>query len=139
VEDMKRSGLRNVTGVNFTDTSKEAMATCLRETMRTADCPACGWRGQVEDLDGSWRTTCPNGCSHEDGRPVGLRPLLHVPYDPDLYAELNVERFELGKTGKLLFSHPEGTNDDRFWALALAVYGAESAPSPCLKPIARVI
>jgi len=117
-----RGGVLNVTGVNFTDTSKEAMATCLRESMRTADCPVCGWRGHVEDLDGSWRVTCPQGCSHEDGRPVGLRPLLHVPYDPDLYAELNVERFELGKTGKLLFSHPEGTNDDRFWATALAVY-----------------
>ena len=120
-------------------TSKEAMATCLKENMRTADCPACGWWGHVEDLDGSWRSTCPQGCSHEDGRPVGLRPLLHVPYDPDLYAELNVERFELGKTGKLLFSHPEGTHDDRFWALALAVYAAEMEPSPASRPLARTI
>jgi hypothetical protein len=136
VEDMERSGLRGVTGINFTDTSKEAMATCLRETMRTADCPACGWRSHVEDLDGAWRTTCPQGCSLEDGRPVGLRPLLHVPYDPDLYAELNVERFELGKSGKLLFSHPEGTHDDRFWALTLAVYAAEIVP-PTSKPLAR--
>ena len=68
-----------------------------------------------------------------------MRPLLHIPYDPDLYAELNVERFELGKSGKLLFSHPEGTNDDRFWSLALAVYAAEQAPTPASKPVARVI
>jgi hypothetical protein len=62
-----------------------------------------------------------------------------MPYDPDLYAELNVERFELGKTGKLLFSHPEGTNDDRFWTLALAVYAAEMAPQLTSRPIARIV
>ena len=93
----------------------------------------------MEDLDGSWRTTCPHVCSLEDGRPVGLRPLLHIPYDPDLYAELNVERYELGKTGKLPFSHPEGTHDDRFWALALAVYAAESTPALPSRPVAKAI
>jgi hypothetical protein len=31
---------------------------------------------------------------------------------------------------KLLFNHPQGTHDDRFWVLALAVYAAEQAPSP---------
>jgi hypothetical protein len=66
-------------------------------------------------------------------------PLFHIPYDPDLYAELNVERLELGKTGKLLFSHPEGTHDDRFWALALAVYAAEQEEPLPSRPIARVI
>jgi hypothetical protein len=65
--------------------------------------------------------------------------LLHVPYDPDLFAELNVERFELGKTGKLLFSHPEGSNGDRFWALALAVYASEQAPALASRPMAKVI
>jgi hypothetical protein len=39
VEDMVRRGLHNVTGVNFTDTSKEAMTTALRENMRRIDCP----------------------------------------------------------------------------------------------------
>jgi len=62
-----------------------------------------------------------------------------MPYDPDLYAELNVERFELGKTGKLLFSHPEGTHDDRFWALTLAVYAIESAMPSSSKPLAKTI
>lgn len=46
---------------------------------------------------------------------------LKIPYDSDLIAELNIERFELTKEGKIKFSHPEGTHDDRFWALALAV------------------
>jgi phage FluMu gp28-like protein len=49
---------------------------------------------------------------------------LLFPYDRELINELNVERYELTKTGHLQFSHPEGTHDDRFWALALAVCGA---------------
>jgi len=70
---------------------------------------------------------------------LSLRPLLHIPYDPDLFAELNVERFELSKTGKILFNHPEGTHDDRFWALALAVYAADMAPPPASRPLAKVL
>ena len=56
---------------------------------------------------------------------------LKIPYTPaksirdiDLTAELNVERFELTKTGHIKFSHPENTHDDVFWAVALAVYAA---------------
>jgi len=52
---------------------------------------------------------------------------------------LNVERYELGKTGKILYNHPQGTHDDRFWAVALVVYVAEQAPPPPSRPIARVI
>jgi phage FluMu gp28-like protein len=47
---------------------------------------------------------------------------LSLYYDPDLIAEINVERFELTKTGQIQFSHPEGSHDDTLWALALAVY-----------------
>ncbi|MHA1878306.1 MAG: hypothetical protein ACTSUC_17835 [Promethearchaeota archaeon] len=70
---------------------------------------------------------------------MGHRPLLHIPYDPDLFAEPNVERFELGKSGKILFNHPEGTHDDRFWAVALSVYATEMAPPPTTRPIARTV
>ncbi len=35
---------------------------------------------------------------------------------------MNVEWSELAKTGQMQFSHPTWTNDDRIWALALAVY-----------------
>jgi len=46
---------------------------------------------------------------------------LKIPYDSDLIAELNIERFELTKDGKIKFNHPENAHDDRFWALALSV------------------
>jgi phage FluMu gp28-like protein len=62
---------------------------------------------------------------------------VKIPYVParklediDLTAELNVEKFELMKTGHLRFSHPEGGHDDVFWSIALAVYGAVQAPLP---------
>lgn len=49
---------------------------------------------------------------------------LKIPYDADLIAEINVEKYELTKDGQIKFSHPEGTHDDRLWALALAVYAS---------------
>ena len=52
--------------------------------------------------------------------------ILRIPYDRQLLDELNVERYQLTKAGHIVFSHPEGTHDDRFWALALAVYAAET-------------
>lgn len=65
--------------------------------------------------------------------------LLKLPYDRDLLDELNVERYELTKTGRIAFSHPDGTHDDRFWALALSVYAAEMAPPPASRPIGKII
>ncbi|RLF07823.1 MAG: hypothetical protein DRJ69_06785 [Thermoprotei archaeon] len=54
-----------------------------------------------------------------------------IPYIParsladiDIVSELNVERFELAPSGHIKFSHPEGTHDDVFWAVCLAVYAA---------------
>lgn len=32
---------------------------------------------------------------------------------------LNLERFELAKTGKIKLIYPEGAHDDHFWAVAL--------------------
>ena len=75
----------------------------------------------------------------DEGNLVSLRPLLHIPFDADLFHELNVERYELSKSGKLLFNHPQGTHDDLFWALALAVYAAELAEPTASKQIARVM
>ncbi len=62
---------------------------------------------------------------------------LRMPFDRDLLDELNAEKYELTKTGRIAFSHPEGTHDDRFWALALAVYATEKAAPAPSKPIAR--
>jgi hypothetical protein len=47
--------------------------------------------------------------------------LVHLPYDREFMNELNVERFGLEVTGRLKFSHPPGTDDDRLWAFALTV------------------
>jgi phage FluMu gp28-like protein len=62
---------------------------------------------------------------------------IKIPYIParklgdiDLTSELNVERYELMKTGHLGFTHPEGTHDDVFWSLALAVLGSVRTPMP---------
>jgi len=63
---------------------------------------------------------------------------LKIPYDSELIAELNIERFELTKDGKIKLSHPEGTYDDRFWALALAVYATRTEPPPKLWVMPRM-
>lgn len=55
-----------------------------------------------------------------------------IPYDSQLIAELNLERFELTKEGKIRLSHPIGTHDDRFWAVALAVFATRTLPAPKL-------
>jgi len=54
---------------------------------------------------------------------------VHIPYDRDFMNELNLERFELEETGRLKFSHPPGTHDDRLWAFALAIYWARLEPT----------
>jgi len=138
VEEMERGGLRNVTGINFTDTSKEQIATALKERMRSSTCPTCGWRGYIDTMEGGWRTTCPRSCTTDEGNPTSLRPLLHIPYDVELFHELNTERYELGKTGKITFNHTQGTHDDRFWALALVVYAVEQN-QPSNIPVARTV
>ncbi len=48
---------------------------------------------------------------------------LKLVYDPELIGEMNCETYEMSKSGQLLFSHPNGTWDDRLWALALACHG----------------
>src|SRR5947209_18146844 len=61
--------------------------------------------------------------------------LVHIPYDREFMNELNVERFGLEATGKLKFSHPPGTHDDRLWAFALAAYYARLQPTE-YRPVA---
>src|SRR5207245_10454345 len=65
--------------------------------------------------------------------------LVHIPYDREFMNELNVERFELLETGRLKFSHPPGTHDDRLWAFPLARYYArlESAEGPPAGEVGR--
>jgi phage FluMu gp28-like protein len=51
---------------------------------------------------------------------------LSLYYDPDLIAQINVERYELTKTGQIQFSHPDGSHDDELWSLALATYATRT-------------
>ncbi|MGD0405143.1 MAG: terminase family protein [Candidatus Bathyarchaeia archaeon] len=62
---------------------------------------------------------------------------VKIPYVParklediDLTAELNIEKYELMKTGHLRFSHPEGGHDDVFWSCALSCFAAVQSPLP---------
>jgi phage FluMu gp28-like protein len=67
-------------------------------------------------------------------------PLLNWerPYRGDICTELNVERYDLRKDGAVGYSHPNGTHDDVFWSIALAVYATvEMNPEPFLAVIPR--
>lgn len=64
--------------------------------------------------------------------------VLRIPFDRSLLDELNLEQYELTKTGRVTLTHASGTHDDRFWALALAVYAAEKGAHPS-KPMAQVV
>ncbi|MGD6810652.1 MAG: terminase large subunit domain-containing protein [Candidatus Bathyarchaeia archaeon] len=67
-------------------------------------------------------------------------PLLHWerPYRGDLCTELNVERYDLRKDGAIGYSHPNGTHDDVFWSIALAVFATvQMEPEPFLAVIPR--
>jgi len=43
-----------------------------------------------------------------------LKDEFRLPYDQALINELNIERYELIKTGRIQFSHLEGSHDNRF-------------------------
>jgi phage FluMu gp28-like protein len=67
-------------------------------------------------------------------------PLLHWerPYRGEICNELNVERYALNKDGSIGYRHPQGTHDDVFWAIALAVYAtANMEPEPTLWVVPR--
>ena len=67
-------------------------------------------------------------------------PLLNWerPYPGDICTELNVERYDLRKDGTIGYSHPNGTHDDVFWSIALAVYATvELSPEQFVAVIPR--
>jgi phage FluMu gp28-like protein len=67
-------------------------------------------------------------------------PLLtwEKPYRSDICSELNVEKYQLRKDGNIGYSHPNGTHDDVFWSIALAVYATtDMAPEPFLTVVPR--
>ena len=67
-------------------------------------------------------------------------PLVHWerPYRGEICTELNVERYELRRDGNTGFYHPQGTHDDVFWSIALAIYAtANMEPEPFLAVVPR--
>ena len=67
-------------------------------------------------------------------------PLLtwEKPYRSDIYKELNVEKYQLRNDGNIGYSHPNGTHDDVFWSIALAVYGTvEMKPESFFAVVSR--
>ncbi len=60
------------------------------------------------------------------------------PYRGEFVTELNVERFELRKDGSISFNHPQGTHDDVWWSVALALFATvEMTEEPTLIVIPR--
>ena len=54
--------------------------------------------------------------------PSEVRRQFELPFDKDVQAELNVEQREQTFGSEIYtFSHSEGSHDDRFWAICLAV------------------
>ena len=98
VEDMKNSEIDNVEGVHFTLPRKQEMASLLKERMRTG----LFWYPFFEFKVGK--------------------------YQSSITAELHVEKFDYLKDGSIKLSHPEGTHDDVFWAVALALYATVEMP-----------
>ena len=112
VEDMKSAGLMNVEGIMLTMPVKEEILGYMKQQMQNC----------IE--------SCGNSkCNHPR--------LFQLPYDPEVIAEINLEKFELTKDGHIKFSHPEGTHDDRLWAVALAVYASRESEAPVLIPIRK--
>ena len=130
VEDMRRAGVRNVSGVVFTEQNKEAMATALKELMRSVECPVCGWSGYIESLNSDWNTTCPKGCMSELGNHQITVSRFHIPYDPEPFTELNTLTYNLTKIGKIQYTHQQGTHDDRFWAICLHLVDKNNSNKP---------
>jgi len=67
----------------------------------------------------------------------GLRALMEqkkiqLPNNRKLILQLNSLRYQISKTGNLLFESPEkeGVHDDYLWALALACYAARRLTAP---------
>ncbi|KPV62526.1 MAG: Terminase-like family protein [Candidatus Bathyarchaeota archaeon BA2] len=48
-----------------------------------------------------------------------------MPYNHRLCQQINEQRYEYTKSGKLMFWHPPNSHDDQLWALALACYASK--------------
>jgi phage FluMu gp28-like protein len=97
-EQIRRAGFPRLGEIDFTKSLKHSMAKGLKDLMMTV---------RREDRE----------------QPVEeQRRQFELPYDQDVQAELNVVQWEQSPGSELYtFSHPEGSYDDRFWAVCLAI------------------
>jgi hypothetical protein len=103
-EEIKKAGFPDLKGVDFTLPNKHGMASLLKQKMMSI-------RGSDKMLSG------------EDARRQ-----FELPFDMDVQAELNCEQWEQRPGTEIYsFSHPQGTHDDRFWAIALACLATTGA------------
>lgn len=104
-EEINKVGFPGIVGVDFSTPSKHGMASALKQLMMTP-------RESDKLLP-----------------PQDARRRFELPFDQDLQAELNIEQWEQHPGSELYsFSHPEGSHDDRFWAVALAVAAVIKQP-----------
>ncbi|MDH5691339.1 MAG: hypothetical protein OEY81_07935, partial [Candidatus Bathyarchaeota archaeon] len=125
VEEMRKVVSRTE-GVLLSLPKKEEVMSYLKQTMSISLCRACKKEVEVVYFEKA-RTEVHKNCPMCN---VPVSPRLHFPHDEELEAEMNVERFELTKEGRLKFSHPEATHDDRLWAVALALSGTMKPEAP---------
>jgi len=103
-EEIARTGFPGLQGVDFTKPKKHGMAMTLKQLMLST-------RKSDQGL-----------------LPEDARRRFELPYDQDVQAELNAEQWEQTKGSEVYtFSHPEGSHDDKFWAIALSVTAAVEA------------
>ncbi len=114
-EQIEAAHFPGLVGVTFTKASKHGMAVLLKELMMSP---------RKADLKVPLKDA---------------RRKFEMPFDKDVEAELNIVQWEQTKGSELYtFSHPEGSHDDRFWAICLAVLAASKQKTRGLVDFGRV-
>lgn len=72
---------------------------------------------------------------------IGLMRLLFnqkrlIIHSRDLYREIMEQEWHKSEAGNMLYRHPQGFHDDRFWALGFACDGAENYLKGMKRPVA---
>jgi phage FluMu gp28-like protein len=106
-EEIMKCGFPGTVGIDFTKPVKHGMAMALKQMMMTP-------RESDKTL-----------------LPQDARRKFELPLDQDVQAELNVEQWEQTAGSEVYtFSHPEGSHDDRFWAICMALKASMQSPPP---------
>ena len=106
-EQIERAGFPGIKGVDFTRPTKHGLAMNLKQLMMSPRASEVGLAFAEAERK------------------------FELPYDQDVQAELNVVQWEQSPGSEVYsFSHPEGSHDDRFWAVALAAAAATSGEVP---------